>query len=417
MADITRAFENLNRSLRYISDSRRLRDQATQQHQEKMLRLETEINDPRRKLLQDQAQEQLRPVKVSSPIPMSTSNASSRYNQETTAMANKIWGEHGLSIDPDNPQRVIDIETRQDGMKPKHIMSGLQQDIDTLMTVRKLGYTQKQHLSELNQQISNLDKKVGGKAKDKFSQHNYGKLIDERNILEKDLVNPTKQRQNLNSRMQLLNKAMGKAVLSKNNSLTKLIDGMLNRTQKTIQNLGSAGTKGMSLYKYTSRDGKHNVITGYTPKGQEPQAIKVVHGIPHFLGTTPIPKTGGRLDKTKPSAMTPTQWGTQNDRYTKLKLFLSKAKVNDIHEMTEMDMMDVGAKGTEEANMWLNMLATNTKDTIKIWNTLKDHMDNKFGEYKEFVGYKGSDKKRLVSEQYKEVDDTLRLGLPKSTTH
>jgi len=404
MADISRAFENLNRSLRYISDSRRLKQQATQQHQEKMLRLETEINDPRRKLLQDQAREQLRPVKASSPIPMSTSNASSRYNQETTTGLNKIFSEHNLSVDPDNPQRVIDLTTGQAGMKPKHIMEGLQQDVDTYMTVRKLGYTQKQHLSELNQQISDLDKKVGSKAKDKFSQHNYGELVDERNTLEKDLVDPTKQRQNLNSRMQLLRKAMDKAVLSKNGGLSKLIDGMLDRTQKNLLSLGDKGiTKGQRAHKYTTRDGMRSVTEYHVP-GTAPGLVQ--YG-PDTLypGTRRLPTKGSGSDKSP--LIEKARRLVFTKKYSNLELRFAGIDLDE--EKRNKLMARVGKGMTQEArDTLMDFWVTANKESMKIIQNEMDAMDSELESYKWWRDFRKTDKDNLHTESYKETNKLLR---------
>ena len=68
---IAQSFENLNRSLRNISDQQRLKQQSEERHEEKMLQLQDQINDPRRKLLRSQARAQLEDVQLMTPYDLS----------------------------------------------------------------------------------------------------------------------------------------------------------------------------------------------------------------------------------------------------------------------------------------------------------------------------------------------------------
>ena len=80
---IAQSFENLNRSLRSISDQQRIKQQSEQQHEEKMLQIQDQINDPRRLLLREQAQAQLQQTAVVNPYDVSQGSTIDRSLYES----------------------------------------------------------------------------------------------------------------------------------------------------------------------------------------------------------------------------------------------------------------------------------------------------------------------------------------------
>ena len=343
MADITRAFENLNRSLRHISDSNMAQKQNEMQHEENKAKLQAELNDPRRKLAQAQAQDQLSIVGLTSPINFGQGTLNDAVNTKLKDGLNAVLKEHGAEY---NNGKIVNINTDVEFTGPKHLMTPIDAAVQKYMSLSQLPSNIagiKQADREL--QISNIKDDTGGMA-NVFQQRQLDKLNKSSDAYKLKMSDPNEQMRQLDTDKMYLEKTLNDVLLRTNNKmLVSAINGRLDRNQKDRALLADdGGVKNVRTYTYhhKEKDGSYTHIKHAVPFGKDVPGIVRRDGKIFRAGTRPQSGKGsGGL--THSQMLTNLRYQKQTVKeYTDLSIAIAASEIDETQEESRNRMVAQG---------------------------------------------------------------------------
>jgi len=295
MADITRAFENLNRSLRHISDTNRLERQSERQHEENKAKLHAELTDPRRLLKVQQAQKEMEDVGVSSQLNFGKGLFSDKWTSKRREGLGEIVSEYGAEV---KGNRVVQKGTDIDFTGPRYQMRKVNEAINSYMAMSNVpskreafGIAQKQH------QLDNIKNVPGGDLHPSIKKRR-NTLQDEVDTYNTKMSDPNEQMRALNTDKAYYEEALQQAMLKTNNSMiiTKLNKVLDRNVDDRSMLLKSAGLKNKKSHTYHRREQSGAVVHIKVPdSGVEANNVIHYRGKNWTLGayTRPLKDTSG----------------------------------------------------------------------------------------------------------------------------
>ena len=374
MADITRAFANLNRSLRHISDSRRLKEQAEMQHQEKMAQLDEKINDPQRQLKQQQDAEEMKLTSVGNYMPTSNSTTDRIFNENVlTPGINKIVNQYGMDYKDGQYYNTgtNDVAKRQQ-WKMRKINSSIQKyvTLSNLPTNRDA-----MRLSNLEERITASSKSSESGDIHAIKEQGIKELKRQRDDLQTKLNDPEYQLRQLKSdRVQLKDTYKSAITETDNPELVKNIQNMLNINGNDIQELSGSGKVARQVSHVYHKKTKDGWITRkfYDTAGQ------------------PVPKKRGEwLIGSKPEmkgSKSETAAATEAKKLSNIsKITIAKAKEQNMRSDYKVVIGDM-ASAEYLADFVKNRRGTHTEGQIEFDRLQGGANKEKLSaDYKEFI--------------------------------